>query len=206
MDISQPSQREIDALAARDPLLGAAISRVPPFPGIPSTYRRMSRFQALARTIVYQQLAGTAASAIWRRVLAAAGGRLTSAGVLALPPETLAGAGLSKSKLRAIRELATHVESGRLRLRSLSGLPDDEVIEELTRVWGIGNWSAQVFLMFKLGRPDVIPAGDLGIREGLRRLDGLDARPTPREVEERAERWRPLRSVASWVLWRLSDD
>jgi len=82
---------------------------------------------------------------------------------------------------------------------------DEEVIEGLTRVWGIGEWSAQIFLMFRLGRLDVMPSGDLGVREGLKRLDLLDDRPPPSAVMQRAEVWRPLRSVAAWVLWRLTD-
>ena len=117
----------------------------------------------------------------------------------------LRGAGLSANKLRALRDLAGKTVSGELGLHSIGRLPDHEIVSRLTTVWGIGEWTAQMFLIFKLGRPDVMPAGDLGIREGLRILDGLDERPDPGFVMERAEPWRPLRSVAAWFLWRLKD-
>ena len=114
-------------------------------------------------------------------------------------------AGLSRSKLRAIRDLAERVEAGSLNLRYLSRLSDEEVVEQLTAVWGIGVWTAQMFLLFHLGRLDIFAPGDLGLQEGIRMLDGLEERLTPAECEERAKAWAPLRSVASWYLWRLKD-
>ncbi len=178
------------------------MARVDPFPGFPDGARSGSHFQSLARAIVFQQLAGQAAAAIYARVRALTPGPSfpRPAELLAMPPERLRGAGLSAAKSRAILDLAEKVESGRLKLRSIGRYPDDEIVERLTEVWGIGEWSAQMFLMFRLGRMDVMPAGDLGIREGLRRLDGLEERPAPARVLERSEPWRPLRSVASWVL------
>jgi len=96
--------------------------------------------------------------------------------------------------------------SGQLRLRGIAGQDDDEVIRRLTTVWGIGEWTAQMFLIFKLGRLDIMPSGDLGVQEGMRLLDGLDTRPSPAELLIRSEVWRPLCSVATWFLWRLTDD
>lgn len=184
------------------------MKRVPPYPGVAPTLRRMSRFEALARAIVYQQLATAAAHAIYGRVRdLTPGPRFPRPGELvALPQEALRGAGLSKGKMRALLDLAHKVENGALDLRSIHRFPDDEVTERLTAVWGVGEWTAQMFLIFKLGRRDVMPAGDLGIREGVRVLDGLAERPTPAHVLERSEPWRPLRSVASWVLWRLLEE
>ncbi len=198
----------IRQLERQDPALGEALRRLPPYPGIQPWVRRTSTFGYLGRAIVYQQLAGAAAAAIHGRVcrLTPGSGFPKPVEIERLSDEKLRGAGLSAAKLRSIRDLTEHVQSGRLRLRGLSRLPDEEVIERLTVVWGIGRWSAQMYLMFKLGRPDVMPATDLGIQEGLRRLDGLADRPKPTAVLERAEDWRPLRSVASWALWRLCDE
>lgn len=203
-----PSPAEIRALAARDPLLAEALARVPRYPGVTPAARRMSTFAYLSRAIIYQQLAGSAARAIHGRVRALTPGPdfPRPAELLELPEAILLGAGLSRAKRRALLDLAERTDSGSLSLRGLSRLPDQEVIDRLTVVWGIGEWSAQMYLMFKLGRPDIMPATDLGIREGLKRLDGLAERPTPSEVLERSEPWRPLRTVASWVLWRLCDE
>ena len=200
-----PTEADLLALSRRDPALGRALKRVPPYPGIMPYYRRTPHFQSLARSIVYQQLAGAAASAIWNRVLEVHEGKVCAEGVLACSDEDLRGAGLSRAKTRAIISLAEHVVDGRLRLRSIGRLPDNEIVAMLTQVWGVGEWTAQMFLMFKLGRLDVMPVGDLAVREGVRILDGLEERPTPGEVLSRAECWRPLRSVASWVMWRLND-
>jgi DNA-3-methyladenine glycosylase II len=130
----------------------------------------------------------------------------TPSEALALGESTLRSVGLSRAKTRCILDLADRVESGRLKLRSIGRLPDQEIIERLTEVWGIGVWSAQMFLIFQLGRLDVMPCGDLGVQEGLRRLDGLEDRPAPADVLARAECWKPLRSVASWVLYRVCDE
>jgi DNA-3-methyladenine glycosylase II len=204
----QPTPAELRALARRDPALGRALRRLPPFPGFPQRGAADSHFHALARAIVYQQLSGKAAATIHARVVSLAGrGRFPRAEDLsAIPDEALRGAGLSRAKVAAVRDLALLVVDGRLRLAGIARLPDEAVIERLVEVRGIGRWSAEMFLMFRLGRLDVLPLGDLGVQEGARLLDGLERRPTPDELARRAEPWRPLGSVASWALWRLVDE
>ena len=203
----KPTPAQLRALARRDPPLGAAMKRVPLFPTMPPPLLRGSNFHTIARSIVYQQLATAAARTIYGRVRehTADKGFPTAGQLLALPEGSLRGAGLSGAKTKAILDLATKVESGELRLGGLGRLADDEIVRRLTTVWGIGEWTAQMFLIFKLGRLDVMPSNDLGVQEGLRRLDGLVERPESDELLARAELWRPLRSVASWVLWRLTD-
>ena len=203
----KPTAAELTALGRHDTVLGAAMRVLPPFPDVPFGVYRGTHFHSLARSIIYQQLATAAAAAIYGRVRdLTAGPRFpTPEEVLAMGGDELRGAGLSAGKIRALRDLSGKTVSGELGLHRIGRLPDGEIVSKLTTVWGIGEWTAQMFLIFKLGRPDVMPAGDLGIQEGLRILDGLDERPAPRFVMERAERWRPLRSVAAWFLWRLKD-
>jgi 3-methyladenine DNA glycosylase/8-oxoguanine DNA glycosylase len=180
---------------------------LPPFPGFPAK-PVLPFFHTLARIIIYQQLATPAARTIHDRVrrLSPQPRRFPTAGeFLNLPEEALRAAGLSKNKARAIKDLSRKVETGEIKLRRLPHLNDEQVTEVLTSVWGMGDWSAQMFLLFRLGRPDVFSPGDLGLREGIRILDGMDDRPTAGEAEERARVWAPLRSVASWYLWRLAD-
>jgi len=193
-------------LKRQDKALGRAISRLPRFPGFPDAdSRRRSHFESLARAIVYQQLAGKAAATIFGRVVALTPGpRFPNAeALLALDEGALRGAGLSANKLRALRDLAERVTDGRLPLSRLSRLGDEEIVAALTEVRGVGVWTAQMFLMFKLGRLDVMPAADLGVQDGVRLLYGLKERPKPAAVEEVGERWRPYRSVASWYCWRV---
>jgi 3-methyladenine DNA glycosylase/8-oxoguanine DNA glycosylase len=204
---NRPTPAQLRALFRRDPALGLARKGLDSFPGFPGE-PRLPYFHTLARIIIYQQLAGAAARTIHDRVQALSPNPSrfpTSGEILALSEEELRGAGLSKNKLRAIRDLAERVQEGRLNLKTLYRQSDEEVMERLTAVWGIGEWSAQMFLLFHLGRLDVFAPGDLGLQEGIRVLDGLDGRPTPAQAQERAEVWRPLRSVASWYLWRLVD-
>ena len=203
----KPTPGQIRSLARRDPALGKVMKDLPPFPGIPVEPRR-PYFHTLARTIIYQQLATGAARTIHGRVkrLSPSPSRFpTAAEFLSVPEDRLREAGLSRSKLRAIRDLAGKVDAGTLKLRALSRLSDEEVMEKLTAVWGIGVWTAQMFLLFHLGRLDVFAPGDLGLQDGIRILDGLKERPTPAQCQERAQVWGPLRSVASWYLWRLKD-
>ena len=204
---NRPTPAQVRSLFRRDPLLGKARKGLQTFPGFP-VEPRLPYFHTLARIIIYQQLAGAAASTIHDRVQALSPNPKrfpTSGEILALPEEDLRGAGLSRSKLKAILDLAERVQEGRLSLRSLHRYSDEEVMDRLTGVWGIGEWSAQMFLLFHLGRLDIFAPGDLGLLEGLRILDGLDMRPTPAEALARSEAWKPLRSVASWYLWRLTD-
>ena len=203
----RPTKAQIAALRRRDPVLGAAIKHLPPFPDFPVGILRGPYFHVLARSIIYQQLATQAATTIYGRVRKLGPGPRfpTPAQMLALPDERLRAAGLSGNKTKALRDLAARIVSGELRLSGIARLDDDEVIGRLTTVWGIGEWTAQMFLIFKLGRLDIMPAGDLGVQEGLRILDGLNGRPSPDTLLGRAELWRPLRSVAAWYLWRLTD-
>jgi 3-methyladenine DNA glycosylase/8-oxoguanine DNA glycosylase len=202
----KPTASELRALARRDPALGRWLRELPPFPRFPdaSSRRHRTHFVALASALVYHQLAGKAAAPNHARVCALTPGPHFPEPheLLALPDVELRRAGLSRNKIKALRDLAQRVHDGRLALDRIARRPDDAVIEELVEVRGIGVWSAQMFLLFRLGRLDVMPAGDLGVREGVRLLDGLRERPDPERVLARAEVWRPLRSVATWSLWR----
>lgn len=205
----KPTTAQLRELADRDRTLGAAMKRVPPYPGFPAgPLARGSHFQAIARSIAYQQLAGAAARTIYGRVCALTPGPRfpTVEECLELSTESFRGAGFSAAKTRAVKDLAARCAAGSVRLRSVSRMTDDEIVRMLSTVWGIGEWTAQMFLLFRLGRLDVMPAGDLGVQEGVRILDDLEERPSPKAVLERAEPWRPLRSVATWVLYRLCDE
>jgi DNA-3-methyladenine glycosylase II len=163
-------------------------------------------FDHLARAIVYQQLAGKAAAAIHGRLLGLYGDRPpTPAELLATSALRLRRAGLSRQKLGYLRDLARRVHSGALPLSDLSQLPDEAAIEALTEVKGIGVWTAQMFLMFRLGRPDVLPTLDFGIRNAMRVAYRLRGMPKPAHMERIAAPWRPYRTVACWYLWRSLD-
>ena len=179
--------------------------KLPPFPGFPNgPQRRFTHYESLARAIVYQQVTGKAAATIFGRVCALTPGRRfpKPEALIRFSEEQLRGAGLSRNKALAVRDLAARLLDGRLSLAAIGRRDDDEVIERLVQVRGIGVWSARVFLIFKLGRLDVLPVGDLGIQEGVRIIHGLTSRPTPKELERRGEAWRPLASVGSWFAWR----
>jgi DNA-3-methyladenine glycosylase II len=186
-------------LARRDPVLKHLIAAVGPC----TLWFEPSHFAALVRSIISQQISTRAAASIRTRLqeaLAPAG--VTPQAILAAPDETLRGAGLSGAKARSLRDLAEKVHSGALPLDDLAALTDDEVIERLLPVRGIGRWTAQMFLIFSLGRLDVLPVGDLGLRAGVRRHYRLAELPTPAELEELARPWQPYRSVATWYMWR----
>ncbi len=203
----KPTPSELRALARRDPRLARAWRGLPPFPGFPrpDQPRQRTHYAALASAIVYQQLSGKAAETIWKRVCALDGAtRFPEPGrLLAHSDEPLRAAGLSRAKVAALRDLCQRIEDGRLLLARLARGSDERVIEELVTVRGIGRWSAQMFLIFRLGRLDVLAEGDLGVQEGLRLLHGLDERPSPAQVLERARSWSPLSSVGCWYMWRL---
>ena len=159
-------------------------------------------FGALVRSIVYQQLAGAAAAAIHGRFRLLVDGRLTPEAVLAIPEELLAGAGLSGAKRASIRDLAAKVADGTVPLQRISRLGDEAIIERLVTVRGIGRWTAEMFLIFQLGRMDVWPVDDLGVREGWMLVQRLPERPTPKALLAEGDRYRPIRSVAAWYCWQ----
>ena len=165
-----------------------------------------SHFDALVRSIVYQQLSGKAAATIHARLLGLFGGRAPApAELAAVPDEQLRAVGLSRQKLSYIKDLAARVASGELPLEDLDAMPDDAIIAALVRVKGIGRWTAQMFLMFRLGRPDVLPELDLGIQKGIQRAYRLRSLPTPDRVRKIGARWAPYSTVACWYLWRSLD-
>jgi DNA-3-methyladenine glycosylase II len=189
-------------LKKSDPVMAAIIQRVGPFT---LEYREPS-FETLVRSIVYQQLSGRVASVIFGRLHAAAGEiQLTPGGILKLRPERMRKLGLSAQKTLYIRELAKHTKRGTVVFESLPEADDATVIEHLTKVKGIGVWTAQMFLMFALRRPDVLPVADLGIRSAMQKAYGLEALPKPPEMEKIAAAWKPWTSVACWYLWRSLD-
>jgi 3-methyladenine DNA glycosylase/8-oxoguanine DNA glycosylase len=162
-------------------------------------------FASLVRVILSQQLSSKAADTIFGRVesLAARRGGLTAPIVARLDAEALRAAGVSRQKIAALYDLADQVASGRLDLDRLSALPDDEVVARITAVKGLGVWSAEMFLMFRLTRLDILPVGDLGIVKGIQVLHGLKRRPAASTMRRLAEPWRPYRSGACWYLWRI---
>jgi len=170
-----------------------------------SASRGHEPFAGLVRVIMSQQLSGKAADTIFGRVQAVVGGRehLTPANLRAADANALRAAGVSRPKISYLYDLAERVQDGRLDLHALDGHPDEEVIAQITAVKGLGRWSAEMFLMFRLNRPDILPVGDLGIVKGFQKLFGMKRRPSPRTMERLAESWRPYRSVASWYLWRI---
>jgi DNA-3-methyladenine glycosylase II len=166
---------------------------------------RRTHFAELARAVCFQQLAGAAARTIHGRLEAALDGQVTPEGVLALPVETLRAAGLSANKAASIRDLAEKVVAGDVELDRVARLPDDEIVRELTLVRGIGRWTAEMFLMFQLGRLDVWPVGDLGVRKGYAAIHGQPEMPTAKELELLGDPLRPYRSLAAWYCWRAAD-
>ena len=192
------------ALAASDPVMAGLIRRVGP---MSMEKRRRGRprgdaYGALLRSVVGQQLSVKAAATIFDRVLAIFGGKMpTAQQLLDADADALRGAGLSGRKVEYLKDLAQHVLSGELEVDRLPDLPDETVIAEITAVRGLGVWTAHMFLMFHLERPDVLPVGDLGIRNAVRAAYGLDEPPPPEELERIAEPWRPHRSLACLYLW-----
>jgi DNA-3-methyladenine glycosylase II len=186
-------------LARRDPVLKHLIGAVGPC----TLWFEPSHFAALVRSIISQQISTRAATSIRTRLqeaLAPTG--VTPQAILTAPEETLRGAGLSSAKARSLRDLAERIHSGALPLDDLEALTDEEVVARLLPVRGIGRWTAQMFLIFSLGRLDVLPVGDLGLRAGVQRHYRLPELPTPAELEELARPWQPYRSVATWYMWR----
>ena len=193
-------------LKRADPVLARHIEAVGAYGLVP---KDQDTFESLVQSIVYQQLNGKAAATIHGRVLALFGGaeKLTPKSLLRMPEARLRGAGLSGNKLLAMRDLAEKCLSGVVKPRKeLETLSDAEIIARLTEVRGIGEWTVQMFLMFKLGRPDVLPSGDFGVRKAFGLLYRKSGRlPPPSAVEKHGRLWAPYRTVASWYLWRRLD-
>ena len=204
-----PAPKGLAHLRRSDPVLAQLIVEVGPLgnarDGRPD---RDDHYGALVRTITGQQLSVLAARAIYGRLTERFGGRTpTPQQILGDDPEELrAAAGLSRAKVSYLRSLAEHVLSGELELERMDALPDERVMEELVAVKGLGEWSAHMFLMFHLDRPDVLPVGDLGIRRAIERAYGLGELPDAAAMEKIAEPWRPHRTLACRYLWRSLDN
>ena len=205
-----PTIRSIDLdavrrqLAQADPALGHVIKRVGAF--TPDWRLDASPYEGLFRSIVYQQLSGKAAGTIFNRVCAACGDGKIPAPHLVAPIEdsTLRGAGLSRNKTLAIRDLAARTLDGTVPDRATAlKTPDEELIERLVAVRGVGRWTAEMLLMFGLGRPDVFPVSDLGIRKGFQLTYGMKRMPAEVTMVRTAKKWAPYRTIASWYLWRV---
>jgi DNA-3-methyladenine glycosylase II len=192
-------ERARRSLRRRDPVLGGVIRRV----GACTLRPRGDAYRSLLQSVVYQQLAGSAARAIAGRLRAPFGGRYPAPDrLLATPDADLRAAGLSLRKAATLKAIARAFDDGALSNRRLQRMEADEVIAAVTTIKGIGEWTAHMLLMFSLGHPDVLPVGDYGVRKGAMSLYGLAELPKPPELEAVAERWRPYRSVAAWYLWR----
>ena len=200
----KPAQA-IAHLRAADPALAAIIDTVGPF----RMQLKVSRslFGSLAEAIVYQQLSNKVAATIYGRVEALypdAPDGFTPRHILKTPDEALRGCGLSRAKVLAVQDLARRVEEGELpTLDVAQDIPDAELIERLVKVRGIGRWSAEMALMFRLGRPDVLPLDDYSLRKAYAKAFAKRVLPSPKELEKAGQKWRPYRTVASWYLWRV---
>lgn len=202
---------QIDAAAAiahlkDDPVMAGVIATVGPFQGwAPSA----NPLRALARSVIFQQLSGKAAGTIFGRFIGLWGLEGEQfpepARILAASDEELRGVGLSRQKMASVRSLAEHFGNGELSLGQLRDWDDEEIIAHLTQVRGVGRWTAEMFLMFHLGRPDVLPVNDVGINRAMMKQYGLEALPKPPEVLRIGEAWRPWATVACWYLWRSED-
>ncbi len=194
-------RRAINHLKKSDPVIREIIERVGPYRieyGDPV-------FHSLAEAIVYQQLNGKAALSIFKRFAALAGEPLTPEGIMKVTDQQMRSAGLSKQKTSYLRDLAERTHRGELNFEGLAELSDEEVIEHLTRVKGIGVWTAHMFLMFSLRRPNVLPTGDFGVKMAIKKHYKKRKPPNPKQMEKIAKCWEPYRSVACWYLWRSLD-
>lgn len=189
----------LDALASDHEPIARALAQV----GYPEERRRDHSFATLARIIVGQQVSVAAAASITRKLVDTLGGDLTAASVLNSPEEDLRGAGLSRQKVGYMQSLATAEASGQLSLTTLPTLSDDEATAAITAIKGFGEWSAHMYLMFSLGRPDIWPVGDLAVREGFKRIQGLEDRPTAAQLKPLGEPYRPYRSALAMLCWRF---
>ena len=194
-------RKAVSHLKRSDPALARIIERVGGCRFEPRA--EGTHFDAVARAIVYQQLSGRAAATIYGRVQGLYGGRPpTPAELLATPDGALRGAGLSRQKIAYLRDLAARAASGELPVDTLHELDDGAIMDALVSVKGVGRWTAQMFLMFRLGRPDVLPELDLGIRKAVQAAYAMRAMPSPKQVAELRARWQPYSTIACWYLWR----
>jgi len=185
-----------------DPVVAMLIDAHGPYRPRPA----MDHYDSLLRTVLFQQLNGRAATTIQQRWQALYGGRYpTPTELLATTDEAFRAAGISRQKVGYMRDLAEHVLAGRLDFEGIEALDDAAVADRITAVKGLGEWSAHMFLMFQLGRPDILPVGDFGVRNGMRIAYGLPGMPGPAEARAIGEPWAPYRSVASWYMWRATE-
>jgi 3-methyladenine DNA glycosylase/8-oxoguanine DNA glycosylase len=194
-------RKAVNHLKKSDPILRAIIERV----GVCRMEFGEPEFCSLAESIVYQQLNGTAAATIFGRFAALAGDPLTPEGILKLSDEQLRSVGLSKQKSAYLKDLSAKTASGLLDFARLPELSDDEVIQHLTQVKGIGEWTAHMFLMFSLRRPNVLPTGDYGVQVAMKKHYKKRKLPKPKDMQKIARAWEPYRSVACWYMWRSLD-
>jgi len=204
-DLAPVAARGISVLGRDDPALARVIRKAPRYRV--SVMQSDDPFTLLCRSITHQQVSMKAGATIFGRLLAVGGRgkKMSAKKVLAAPTESLRGAGLSGMKVSYVQDLAARSLSGDVPLKQLARMDDGQVIQALTRVKGIGVWSAQMYLMFHLGRLDVLPVGDLGLRKGVQLVYGLDREPTQAEVAERGQAWAPFRSIATWYMWRAQE-
>lgn len=175
--------------------------------GPPRLVPSRNHLQSLTRAIIYQQLSGKAASTIYGRFLDLFGGRFPdAAAIVGMPATRMRGAGLSQAKAAYVRDLAGRFASGHVDPRRFRRMSDEDLVELLTAIKGIGRWSVHMFLLFGLNRPDVLPVGDLGVRRGMQLRFRLPALPAPRDMEALAAPWRPYRSIGSWYMWRVVEE
>jgi DNA-3-methyladenine glycosylase II len=202
MDTIDPTQH----LAKADPVMRRLIRQIGPFEL--QLNARRPPFETLARAIAYQQLNGTAAETILRRFVALFPGEKfpTPDHLITKSEEVLRSVGFSRAKIAALRDLAAKTQDGTVPMaRVIRTLDDDAIVARLTQVRGVGRWTAEMLLIFQLGRPDVLPADDFSVREGFRIAYGLLTLPKPKELIQHGECWRPYRTAAAWYLWRAAD-
>lgn len=194
-------KQAISHLRKADPVLAAIIKTVGPY----KLARREPTIETLCRSIVYQQVSGKAAATIFARFNKAVGRTFSAKNILKLTPEEMRGCGLSQQKVSYIRDLAERTLRREIDFRRLPAMTDEEVIEHLTRIKGVGVWTAQMFLLFALERPNVLPTADLGVRNAIARAYGMETPPKVPEMLALSQRWHPYCSVATWYLWRSLD-
>jgi DNA-3-methyladenine glycosylase II len=194
-------KKAIAHLREADSVMAGIVDRV----GACLIATREPTFETLARSITFQQLSGKAAGTIFGRLQKAVGRRFTAAAFLRLTEEEMRACGLSRQKIASLTDLAEHVADRRINFKKLADMTDDEIIATLSQVRGVGVWTVQMFLIFALGRPNVMPIGDLGVRTAIKKAYGLTTVPKPADLLEITQKWHPYCSFATWYLWRSLD-